>query len=646
MEPLKLKFLGALVEELGRRMYPSATATIAELISNAWDADAANVWVEIPFGKPWNTDSKIIVVDDGNGMAREEARTRYLLVGSKRREGGNDLSDQKKRKVHGRKGVGKLAAFGTADVLQVTTKPDGGSVTAFILDYEDIRKAPPGGDVPVGEIERPLPPTRPDGSPLERGTRIELTRFRLTEPVPQDRFIESMSRRFALAAGEMNVFINGTALQRFRVTTRFRFPPDALPDGVTTEGDLAVETVGGNEIRWWIGFTPEPIKDEELRGVSVIARGKMAQRPFMFHRGRGVKGQLGQEYLVGEVIADWIDENPEIGGDLIATNRAELMVEDNRLVPFLKWGRSRLDWALRKRQDLVEERNIEKLQLSKEVQRRLAEFTPGEQRAFRAIGARLSALREVQPQQVEQLMLEMIDGHSDKAVRGMIEAISNTDPEQQDVIWPLVAEFGLIDARRLKSIIEGRLGVIRKLRELIKGGAKEVPDIHQHVKENYWLVDPRWQLMDDEIELTKLLEKQFGVNQSDAEGMRLDFVYCLGPSPPAAKDTVFIVEIKRGTLKNGAPRKVTSDELHRFHDYYVLLDDHLRKLQTRPPSLRGIMIAADYQHQAVAVKSSLEKLGLEFKSWDAILDETERLHLGWLGLSKSRIQKAATSARS
>ena len=48
-EPLKLKFSGALVEQLGAQLYPSATATVAELISNAWDADAHNVWVTIPF---------------------------------------------------------------------------------------------------------------------------------------------------------------------------------------------------------------------------------------------------------------------------------------------------------------------------------------------------------------------------------------------------------------------------------------------------------------------------------------------------------------------------------------------------------------------------------------------------------------------
>ena len=82
---LKLKFVGALVEQLGAQLYPSATATVAELISNAWDADAHNVWVKIPFGQSWTTDGEIEVLDDGHGMTREQAQSQYLIVCRKRR---------------------------------------------------------------------------------------------------------------------------------------------------------------------------------------------------------------------------------------------------------------------------------------------------------------------------------------------------------------------------------------------------------------------------------------------------------------------------------------------------------------------------------------------------------------------------------
>ncbi len=67
-EPLVLKFGGSLVEQLGAQLYPSATATVAELISNAWDADASNVWITIPFGESWSPESEIVVIDNGHGM--------------------------------------------------------------------------------------------------------------------------------------------------------------------------------------------------------------------------------------------------------------------------------------------------------------------------------------------------------------------------------------------------------------------------------------------------------------------------------------------------------------------------------------------------------------------------------------------------
>ena len=85
IEPLKLRFLWASIEQLGAQLYPSATATVAEFISNAWDADARNVWVSVPFGESWERASKIEVVDDGLGMTREDAQEKFFAVGQKRR---------------------------------------------------------------------------------------------------------------------------------------------------------------------------------------------------------------------------------------------------------------------------------------------------------------------------------------------------------------------------------------------------------------------------------------------------------------------------------------------------------------------------------------------------------------------------------
>ena len=209
-EPLTLRFLGALVEQLGAQMYPSATSTIAELISNAWDADASNVWVTIPFGQSWDAaDALISVIDDGIGMTHEQAQNRYLVVGRKRRvDLASDKTD-KGRLLHGRKGIGKLAAFGTARILELCTVSDGGVAIRFRLDYDRIRKQRAGSDYEVESAQDMRPLTSPDGKELEQGTRIVLSKLKLKRAINEQQFLTSMSRRFALDTTEMNIHING-----------------------------------------------------------------------------------------------------------------------------------------------------------------------------------------------------------------------------------------------------------------------------------------------------------------------------------------------------------------------------------------------------------------------------------------------------
>ncbi len=199
-QPLKLRFLGSLIEQLGAQLYPGATATMAELISNAWDADARHVWIEIPLGRPWTEDDRIVVIDDGSGMSRDDAAARYLMVGRKRRvELGSDESNGG-RPLHGRKGIGKLAAFGAARILECLTVTAQGEVTSFRLDYDNIRGLDPTDDYDVESAEDDEALSDPDGNTLNHGTRITLSRLRPRRAINESQFRRSVSRRFALDA--------------------------------------------------------------------------------------------------------------------------------------------------------------------------------------------------------------------------------------------------------------------------------------------------------------------------------------------------------------------------------------------------------------------------------------------------------------
>src|SRR5579884_2051994 len=117
---LRIKFHGRIIDHLGIQMYQSPTAAIAELIANSWDADAENVLISLP--DHMTDDAQITVVDDGNGMTFDECENRYLNVGYPRRGSAPVAqSSEKSRPILGRKGIGKFAGFGIAQVIRVET---------------------------------------------------------------------------------------------------------------------------------------------------------------------------------------------------------------------------------------------------------------------------------------------------------------------------------------------------------------------------------------------------------------------------------------------------------------------------------------------------------------------------------------------
>lgn len=640
-ETLRLRFGGSLVEQLGAQLYPSATATVAELISNAWDADADNVWVTIPFGESWEPDSEILVVDDGHGMTYGGAQETYLIVGRRRRveEVTGDLSVGG-RKVHGRKGIGKLAAFGTAGILECATLRDD-ELTNFRLDYNQIRKLPPDQDYEVEEAEDASPPQTPDGEPLAHGTRIRLTKLLLKRALSESQFMRSMSRRFALSQSEMKIFINGTELSRFDTPTEIRFPDDGAPDGVREIDDngwAVQELENGQDVRWWIGFTEKPIEEDYLKGISVLARGKMAQRPFSFERSQGTTGQLGQEYLVGEVQAEWLDEGIDVEDDLIQSNRDQLQLEDTRTQPLIDWGQKTLKWALRERAKFKEKKALEDFESSPELDELLEPFTKGERNRYLSIARTASKLPELTGEDVFGVIRQVVNASDEVQVRQMMEQIDEEEAPVQERLWALIHQFGLIDARKNLSIIEARLGAIRRLKGQVHSGATEVPELHNIVKDDPWLLDPRWSLLGDEVSLSDL-DIEFEAEADEETGRRLDFLFVLQPKPPAPIDEVVVIEIKRGFTKDGKERRASVDEVNAFHQYVLAVQEHYA-VNTDHPNVRGLMIAQGYTGQADSVRKSLERVGnpkLEFKTWDRSLEETERLHTGWLAVSRERV---------
>ena len=499
-QPLILKFGGSLVEQLGAQLYPRVTASVAELVSNAWDADARNVWITMPFSDKWSGDAVIEVLDDGHGMRREDAAKRYLVVGRNRRK--LEGSDETKggRPLHGRKGIGKLAAFGTAGYLECVTVHDG-HVTAFGIDYQRLREHDPTQDYEVETIAASDPLIDPEtGEELPSGTRIRLKKLKAKRRTSETSFRRSMARRFALNATEMAVHINGEPLGRFDYDVEVRFPRDGVPAGVKLEvgedgwaaEDVDYSAVDGEgatrPVQWWIGFTENPVAEEDMRGVSILSRGKLAQRPFMFESAQGTTGQLGQEYLVGEVRAEWIDHGADADEDLIQSNRDQLQLDNEELGPLLDWGRARLRWALAQRNQVRRERRAGPDALGTAVEAVLATAPAKARERFRTLAGRIADVTQADEKGLARAMEAVVDATDGGVSRRMGDELRLVGDPDDPLTWRLLtaAEEAASDARA--SLTLARRDALDSF--LVAVAEPPLPGLHRAFAGHPWIVSP------------------------------------------------------------------------------------------------------------------------------------------------------------
>ena len=82
---LVMRFATGSVKHFGLQMYSTPAPAIAELIANAWDADASQVSIHIPLGTPINPQLTITVTDNGLGMTADDFNEKFLIVGREKR---------------------------------------------------------------------------------------------------------------------------------------------------------------------------------------------------------------------------------------------------------------------------------------------------------------------------------------------------------------------------------------------------------------------------------------------------------------------------------------------------------------------------------------------------------------------------------
>ena len=338
-QPLELLISMSVLEDLGINLYGNVPAVLAEVVANAWDADA-NL-VEINYDAQTR---QITIIDDGIGMTRKEMQDFYLTVGHKRRREGRTITPRGRQPM-GRKGIGKLSLFSIANKVIVETIKDT-EKTAILLDVEEIKKTIENAQDNRGRYH----PKIIDGNwDFSKGTRITLKALRRDRVRFGEELRKRLARRFFTigqdAGFEVRISNNPLTIQDRGYLDLVEYLWTIGTDEDWTEAveiakkanqttKLELES-GEPTIKGWIGTahrSQDLTRDSNnANNIVLMVREKMACPDLL--ASFGVR-ELASKYIVGEIHANFMDEDDL--DDIATSGRQGFLEEDKRYEDLVK----------------------------------------------------------------------------------------------------------------------------------------------------------------------------------------------------------------------------------------------------------------------------------------------------------------------
>lgn len=144
----KIRPAGRHIITIGRDLIKDKYAAIVELVKNAYDADSPTCIISLlPFQKDGLNHIKVIVKDEGHGMSYDTVVDKWM-VPSTNDKFKRELSP-KKRRMQGKKGIGRYSASIIGDDLVLQTIDEAGELTTLYLIWQHFEEAKYLSDVDV-----------------------------------------------------------------------------------------------------------------------------------------------------------------------------------------------------------------------------------------------------------------------------------------------------------------------------------------------------------------------------------------------------------------------------------------------------------------------------------------------------------------
>lgn len=652
-KPFRLEFSNRVIEHLGIKLYQNKpTNVVAEFLSNSWDADATKVFIDLKTG----IDEKpcIVITDNGRGMTRGELTDEFLIIGRNRRNSPTDRTTGGRAPM-GRKGIGKLAGFGIAAVVDVLSLPNlkirkeddppeplvywlrfhlseliNASKTIANSVYEPEVIA---DGIDIGTLEELLKGNADkaiydqfiaNAKNGEGGVCVYLSNTSLKKAMNIDQLLQSMGRRFTVSMlrTDFDVKVNGKA-----VTPQDALPPlHAFGFGDWNKPEVEKVQICGEEkeVRYWVRFVNLPGSDWSIEqaGIGIYAHGKIAQdRPFFFD----LKGkEIMSRYIYGVIEADWLDELPS---DVVSTDRRSIDWDTEQTSAFHVWGQSKTShW-------IEEFRKWRAQQPKNDIVKRIREVS----------GTRLSGPEE---EALAELLNEVLPSLADdeetknKATRSFAEAWTHTPTRVlTQSLWQKVfasmdsdsAVFAELIENLRKSMVPEAMGLavtmaqriaaITAMRKMIETNKTET-HLQRLIETFPWLLGPQWEKLSANENIRTLCKAadKAGVPPDPSnpaqksDSLKPDFVFL---SDPGEEKELIVFELKGPEVG----KTLTPAEYRQLDEYIYLI-----RSKFTDPNIRvsGVLVGA--QKGGIHENNS----DITVRTWSEVLLEARHLHVSYL----------------
>lgn len=455
--------------------YRSTEHALKELVDNAWDAEAENVWITLP--EPVTSDP-IIIRDDGTGMTDRELEHEYLFIANDRRSRKGDRTHRKNRQVKGRKGIGKFAGLVAADIMTLETRARG-KRTRLTIKKSDLLEARKD----LEKIDLPLETETCNSE--EHGTTITLSGLSQKLAYPDaDKLRQLLMMEYGREE-DFTIYVNGDPLE-----------VEDIP-GANFDDEEDLPGIGPVKLKFVVAEGKGRLKNP---GIVVRIGGKVVGKPGFFglEEAEDIPPKLLRK-IYGEIVADGLAEDVTADWGAVIENSLSFQAVARWVAPKLRRG---LESVYRKEVSLARAR------LQQRINRRLEQL-PEYRRNFAKLAVERVLLKfygesEERIWVVAEVVLDALERDEYWAVVQKIEQAKSRDVE---TLAEALESFGLVDLAVMGQQAHRRLVFLDELDALISNPATLEKQVHTALERNLWIFGPEYMLLSSNKTLARVIKE-------------------------------------------------------------------------------------------------------------------------------------------